>query len=450
MDFIPNTDQDHETMLRAMGVESFEDLVRDVPEKLREKAGLNLPPPLSEMELIREFRFLAERNRTPAREVSFLGAGAYRHFVPSAVSYLVSRSEFATCYTPYQPEVSQGTLQAIYEFQTFICELTGMDVANASMYDGATALAEAVLLALRGTGRKKILCSDLVHPHYRDVVRTYLNPLEVELELTDDVSDGVTNPARFRGKMDSDTACLIVQNPNFLGHVEDVAPVSDLAKQNESLLIQVTAEPLSLPLLRTSGEAGVDIFVGEGQSFGLPVSFGGPFLGLFAVREEWVRRLPGRLAGRTVGRNGETGYVLTLSTREQHIRRDKATSNICTNQALCALTASVYLALMGPTGLKELAALNWNKTEYAKRLFGSIPGFSTPYPHPGFNEFVLEVPVGPSAIRQRMKEEHIIPGWDLSRYYPDLRNHMLFCVTELISKQDMDRTAEILREFSKT
>jgi len=448
MDFIPNTDQDLNTMLQKMGMDSFQDLIQCIPEKLRMGAGLNLPAALSELELLQECRDLAERNATPATRISFLGAGAYRHFIPSTVSHLVSRSEFCTSYTPYQPEVSQGTLQAIYEFQTYICELTGMDVANASMYDGATALAEAVLLAVRATGRNKVLCSDLVHPHYREVVKTYLNQSGVALEMTGDSSEGVTQPGRFQGKMGSDTACLIVQNPNFLGHLEHCESIAELSKQNGSLFIQVTTEPISLALLRSPGEIGVDIFVGEGQSFGLPVSFGGPFLGLFAVRDEWVRKMPGRLVGKTLGQKEEAGYVLTLATREQHIRRDKATSNICTNQALCALSACVYLALMGPHGLKEVAMLNGNKTQYARRKFGSILGFSTPYPHSVFNEFVLKVPHTPSVIRKRLKKENIIPGLDLSDYFPKLGSHMLFCVTELISKKQIDETAEILQEFS--
>ncbi|MBN3033121.1 MAG: aminomethyl-transferring glycine dehydrogenase subunit GcvPA [Candidatus Saganbacteria bacterium] len=387
-----------------------------LPAGIRLKTPLNLPAPLSEPELLEALRLASEKNDVQA---NWLGAGSYSHFVPSAVKHLVGRAEFYTAYTPYQPEVSQGTLQAAYEYQSLICELTGLEAANASLYDGATALAEAAFMACRLTGRKEIAVSQAVHPNYREVLRTYCRAADLALtEIPFDPASGLTSaPCPLTPK----TACLILQQPNFFGNLETVAGLAGKVHAAGALFV-VSAYPISLGLLQAPGRYGADIVVGEGQSLGLPRNFGGPGLGLFATKNDFLRQLPGRIVGRTSACDGQPGYVLTLATREQHIRRERATSNICSNEALCALAATVYLSLLGKAGLKQVAGLCLQKTHYLKaRLKGAARWPATPV----FNELVVKT-------RQKV-------GLDLADHYPELAGHRLICVTELAKKSALDK-----------
>jgi glycine dehydrogenase subunit 1 len=392
------------------------DLFSDIPPSVRLKTPLSLPTPLSEPELLEELKTQSEKNKASA---SFLGAGIYNHFIPSAVKHIVSRSEFYTAYTPYQAEASQGTLQAIYEYQSMICALTGMEAANASMYDGATALAEAAFMACRITGRKEILVSSAVHPHYRQVLSTYCAAADLLLkEIPFDPKTGlnpynlILNPAH---------ACLILQQPNFFGNIEAIDGLAEKAHANGSLFI-VSADPVSLGLLKPPGEYGADIVVGEGQALGNPQNFGGPGLGIFATKNEFLRQMPGRIAGKTVDVEGNPGYVLTLATREQHIRRERATSNICSNEALCALSASVYLSLLGKRGLRQVAELCLQKANYLKKKLGNKVLWKDT---PSFKEF---------AVKTETKT-----GVDLGRFYPDLKGHRLIFVNELVKKDTLSR-----------
>jgi len=448
MRYIPNTAYVRQEMLREIGVKSMEDLFADIPRDLLLHRDLRIPGPLSELDLSRHVKRLSEENTHGERASYFLGAGAYFHWVPSVVSHLAGRSEFYTAYTPYQPEVSQGTLQAIFEFQTYMTLLTGMEVANASMYDGASALAEAVLMAMRiKPGRKDILIPSTVHPEYREVVETYLLAQDadiVDFPFTDDFQ---TNWEAVEERISERTCCLVVQNPNFFGAVESLQALRHLSeKVHESggLLIVTVAEPLSLGIIIPPGEYETDIVVGEGQSLGNPVSFGGPFLGVFATKNAFVRKMPGRLVGQTTDSRGERGYVLTLATREQHIRREKATSNICTNQALCALRASIYLSILGKKGLREVALINVKNANYAREKISGIKGCKT-YEIPIFNEFVVKCEKPVSEIQKSLLDHGIVGGLDLSRFFPTLKNHILFCVTELNSHTEIDKMCRILR-----
>ena len=391
------------------------DLFADVPAKVRLKNPLALPTPLSEPELLAE---LAAQSRRDLPASSFLGAGSYEHFIPSALKHIIGRSEFYTAYTPYQPEVSQGTLQAIYEYQSLVCKLTGMEVANASMYDGATALAEAAFMACRLTGRQEILVPRAVNPNYREVLKTYCRAANLELkEVAFDPASGLT-PAPY--PLTAKTACLILQQPNFFGGLEKVAGVAEQAHAAGALLI-ACVDPVSLGILKAPGRYDADIVVGEGQALGLPRNFGGPGLGLFAAKKEFLRQMPGRIAGLTRDRDGKRGFVLTMSTREQHIRRERATSNICSNEALCALAATVYLSLLGKTGLRLVAELCLQKANYLKQRLNKV----VPWPAPIFNEFVI------------MTDRKV--GVDLARFYPELKGRRLVCVNELVKKEALDQ-----------
>jgi glycine dehydrogenase subunit 1 len=395
------------------------DLFADVPARVRLSAPLDLPPPLSEPELLKDLLAQSQKNK-PASP--FLGAGSYDHFIPSALKHIIGRSEFYTAYTPYQPEASQGTLQAIYEYQSLICKLTGMEVTNASLYDGATALAEAAFLACRATGRKEIVVPLTVHPHYRDLLKTYCRAADLKLtELPFDPASGLLPTPH---PLSSDTACLIIQQPNFFGGLESVGGLADKVHASGALLI-VSADPLSLGLLKAPGHYGADIVVGEGQSLGLPRNFGGPALGLFATRNNFLRQMPGRVVGLTSDLDGKRGFVLTMSTREQHIRRERATSNICSNEALCALAAAVYLSLLGRSGLKLVAELCLQKANYVKKKLLAHPSCSLSFPAtPCFNEFVV----------QTNKKV----GLDLAPYYPELKGSRLVCINELTTKKELD------------
>jgi len=445
MRYLPHTAQDVRDMLDAIGVASSEELFVEIPDKLRLKRPLELDAPLSEPELAREMERLAGDSATTGNTLSFLGGGAYPHFIPAAIDQLVLRSEFTTAYTPYQPEISQGTLQAIFEFQTMICQLTGMDVANASLYDGASACAEAALMAMRATRRSKVVISAGVHPEYRATVATYCRYLDAELVEAPLAADGRTDVRALTKLLDDKTAALIAGYPNFFGVIEDLAALAEVTHACGARLVASVQEPIALGLLKSPGELGADIVAGEGQSFGIPVSFGGPYLGFFASREKDLRAMPGRLVGETVDLSGERGFVLTLATREQHIRREKATSNICSNQGLCALTATIYMALLGKQGLREVARQNHAKSNYAREQIAALPGFGLAFGGPAFNEFVITCPGDAEELISRLEAEDILAGIPLSRYFPDRNNQLLVCVTETHSRADIDRLVAALK-----
>jgi glycine dehydrogenase subunit 1 len=441
MRYIPHTDDDVRGMLAAIGAPSVASLFECVPEKLRLARPLGLPEAGSEQEVLAELGELASRNAHAGSHAWFLGAGTYAHFVPSAVDALASRGEFYTAYTPYQAEISQGTLQAIFEWQTMMAGLTGLEVSNASMYDGASATAEAALMALRITRRRKVAVSAALHPHYRAVLATYLAGLDAELAEIPRSDTGTTSSAA--GWVDGDTACVIVQQPNFFGCIEDLAAQGAAAAAGGALLVSVTAEALSLALLRPPGACGADIACGEAQSFGVPMGFGGPHLGFLCTRSRHVRQMPGRLVGATEDAHGRRGFVLTLSTREQHIRRERATSNICTNQGLCLLMATIYLALLGRRGLRGLAELNLSKAEYAKARLARA-GLRARFSAPTFNEFAVAVPGDPAAALARAREAGIVAGLDLAPHAPELGPALLVCATELAAREQIDRLADAL------
>ena len=427
--YIPNTPAEQEEMLAVLGVNSVDDLFLDIPEPYR-NPPLLLPEPLSELEIQQELSGLAAHNRPLGSGPSFLGAGSYHHFIPSIVKALVTRGEFLTAYTPYQAEASQGTLQVIFEFQTLVCNLYGMEVANAGMYDGATSLAEAVLMACRVTQRNKVALADSLSPAYQDVIRTYCQAQDIETNTVPS-----TKPDIEEG-----TACLAVQYPNYFGYIEDLATHASAAHNQGSLFV-VSADPTTMGMFQPPGHYGADIVTGEGQPLGIPPSFGGPYVGLFATKQEYVRQMPSRLSGRTVDRHGNPGYVLTLQTREQHIRRERATSNICTNEALYALASTIYLAALGKQGLKQVAELCYQKAHYAASRIDALPGYSLPLDGTFFQEFVVTCPVPPAEVNQRLSDRNILGGMDVSESIP---NGMLLCVTEMNSRRDIDALVEVL------
>jgi glycine dehydrogenase subunit 1 len=444
MRYIPNTDADRQSMLETMGLTAIEELFSGIPEEVRYAGPLKIPKALSEQDMLRHMRALANHNANVEDYAAFLGAGAYHHFIPSVVPVLTSRGEFMTAYTPYQPEMAQGTLQALYEYQTLICQLTDLEVANASLYDGSTGVAEAVLMARRLTQRDDVLISEAVHPEYRAVLQTYLQNLGMRVhEMTVD-DTGQTSLQRLRRGLSARIACVVVQSPNFFGVIEDLTGFADMTHHEQALLVQAVAEPVSLGLLKPPGAWGADIAVGEGQAFGNALSYGGPYLGFFATRDQYVRQMPGRLAGETVDTEGRRGYVLTLSTREQHIRREKATSNICTNEGLCALAATIHLCTLGKVGLRRLAELNLQRATYVRQQLGSIPGCRVPFTGPTFNEFVLETPKPACALIRQLSAQRLIPGVDLGRFYPERSHQLLICVTEMNSREDIDRLGTAL------
>ncbi|MCW7754434.1 aminomethyl-transferring glycine dehydrogenase subunit GcvPA [Desulfobotulus sp. H1] len=445
MRYLPHTQEDVTAMLETIGVSSVEDLFDAVPEDSRPLHPLDLEPPLSEWDLVRRMESMARNHASADRARVFLGAGSYSHHIPAIIPQLLGRSEFTTAYTPYQPEVSQGTLQAIFEYQTLTARLLGMDLANASMYDGASALAEALLMALRlGKGKKKVALSRAIHPRYREVVKTYCSPAEFELvELPFDPESGTTD---FSGLKDMEgLAALAVQSPNIFGCIENLAEAANLAHESQSLLVAAFTEPLAFGLIRNPGSQGADIVCGEGQSFGIPQSFGGPGLGMFACRMTHVRNMPGRVVGETKDVNGERGFVLTLSTREQHIRREKATSNICSNQGLCATASAMYMAALGGTGIRELAAQNRDKAAFLMGILEGT-GFRPVFSSPVFNEFVMKAPDGFAAIHAKLMERNMVAGMSLGSWYPELEGAYLFCATETQSREDMEALAEAIEE----
>ncbi|MGC8873329.1 MAG: aminomethyl-transferring glycine dehydrogenase subunit GcvPA [Chloroflexia bacterium] len=449
MAYSPHTDAQREEMLRAIGVDSIAELFADVPSRYR-FPSLHLPEPLSEPEILQELQQIASWNAHVGEYTCLLGAGAYHHYIPSVVPAIVGRSEFYTAYTPYQPEISQGTLQAIFEYQTMICALTGMEVANASHYDGGTAVAEALIMAynvLKGK-RRKVLLSPTLHPEYREVCRTYLRGTGIELTADEDLRADLD---ALEAAVDGETICVVVQTPTFLGEVLDPRRLQRLAEaaHTAGALLVVAVDPISLGLFVPPGEVGADIVVGEGQALGNPLSFGGPYLGFFACRKAEVRRMAGRLVGQTVDAEGHRGFVLTLSTREQHIRREKATSNICSNEALNALAAAVYLACLGRRGLRQVAEVCYHRAHYAASRIAKLQGFELLSTWPFFKEFVVRCPIAVEELNDRLLEHAFIGGFDLSRTHPHLERAMLLCVTEMVPVSEIDRLVRVLPEVAR-
>ena len=441
-------------MLATLGVNTIDELFADIPDEFR-NPSLALPSPMAELEVQQELSSLASKNRALGSGPSFLGAGSYNHFIPAIVKALMTRGEFLTAYTPYQAEASQGTLQVIYEFQTLISNLYGMEVANAGMYDGATSLAEGVLMACRVTRRSHVAVADTLSPYYRQVIEAYCQAQGLELHT---VSSGQAP------SLDQETACLVVQYPNFYGYIEDMAGLTEAAHSQGALLV-VSADPMAMGMFQPPGHYGADIVTGEGQPLGIPASFGGPYVGLFATKQEYIRQMPSRLSGRTVDNQGRTGYVLTLQTREQHIRRERATSNICTNEALYALASTIYLAALGKQGLRQVAELCYQKAHYAAGRIAQLPGYSLPFQGTFFQEFVVSCPTSPSDINRRLLDQNILVGLNISEAFSNVppieggitggssphtaesTNAMLLCVTEMNSRQEIDALVEALSEF---
>ena len=443
--FLPLTVVERQEMLGAMGAESVAELFQDIPGEILLSWPLALPPSLSESEVFQHFSSLAAKNQNTREYVSFLGAGVYDHFIPAVIRHVTGRTEFYTPYTPYQAEVSQGVLQSIFEYQTLICQLTGMEVTNASLYDGSTALMEGAVMACSITRRSKVLLSHAVNPFYRQVLQSYFSGRNYQLEEMP-IQSGKTDLAQLKEFLSEETAVLVVQTPNFFGLLEDLQGVADLLHAQGGLLLVVT-DPLSLPIFKTPAEFDADIVVGEGQSLGNTPSFGGPLLGFLATREKYLRRLPGRIVGETVDLNGNRGFVLTLQTREQHIRRERATSNICTNHALNALAAAVYLVTLGPQGLREVAELCLQKAAYAREKINSLAGYAQVFPGTYFKEFPVRIPGEAAALNKKLLKSNIMGGLDLSKYYPELQDTMLLCVTEQRTRGEIDLLVQELEAW---
>ncbi|NOY84060.1 MAG: aminomethyl-transferring glycine dehydrogenase subunit GcvPA [Nitrospirae bacterium] len=437
MEYIPKTPTEEAEMLEEIGVASFDDLL-EIPAEFRLNRPLHLPKPLSQMALKREMSILSRKNRDTSTTLSFLGGGSYDHFIPSTVGHVIGRSEFYSAYTPYQAELSQGLLQTIYEYQSMICQLTDMEVSGASLYDGASALAEAALMAIRITKRSKILVSESVHPHHRAVIKTYLSGLPGAMLEDVSLEQGRLSLQSLENAMDETVAAVLIQYPNFYGQLESAEKVEAIVHAKGGLLV-MAVDPISLGVLKTPGEFNADIAVGEGQALGNAQSFGGPYMGFFATRKKMIRQLPGRIVGATTDVQGRAGFCLTLQTREQHIKRERATSNICTNQALNALAASVYLATVGKKGLREVASLCLEKSHAAQEKIAAIPGFSRVFEGPFFKEFVVKTPKAASEVLADVLKEEIFAGIDLGVFDRNLSDHLLICLTEKHEDEDIDR-----------
>lgn len=442
--YLPMTEEDKKSMLETIGVKSVDELFSDIPESVQFKGEYKIKKAKPETSLMKELTVLAGKNADLRRNTSFLGAGVYDHYMPTIVDHVISRSEFYTAYTPYQPEISQGELQAIFEFQTMICELTGMEVANSSMYDGSTALAEAAMLSAGQTKRKKLLVSSAVHPESKEVIKTYAKGQYIEV-VEVPTTDGVTDIEELKNLINDEIAAVVVQYPNFFGRIEPMKELEEVIHANKAMFV-VSSNPLSLGVLTPPGKFGADIVAGDAQPFGIPTAFGGPHCGYFAVTSKLMRKVPGRLVGQTTDDQGRRGFVLTLQAREQHIRRDKATSNICSNQALNALAASVAMTALGKKGVREIAAANLQKANYAKKAFKDN-GFELAYVGPTFNEFVVKLNKPVKDINQQLLKKGIIGGYDLGRDYSELANHMLVAVTELRTKEEIDTFVKELGDF---
>ncbi|MDO5037374.1 MAG: aminomethyl-transferring glycine dehydrogenase subunit GcvPA [Tissierellia bacterium] len=441
--YIPGTQEDKKAMLEALGLESTQDLYKSIPDKFRLDGLLDLPEGLSELDLDKYLRGLAKMNKTLSDYPCFLGAGAYDHYQPSLVDALSSRSEFFTAYTPYQPEISQGTLQSIFEFQSLIARLTGMDIANASLYDGGTACAEAAIMACAKSRKSEILVSKALAPSYREVLETYAKGQNINVRSLE-IKNGVTDLEDLRAKLSNETAGVLIQSPNFFGLLEDVEAAAEITHGAKKAAMILSTDPFSLGLLRAPGDMGVDIVVGEGQSLGLPLSFGGPYLGILATNKSFMRKIPGRLIGQTVDKEGKRSFVLTLAAREQHIKRERATSNICTNQGLMALMATIYMATLGKKGMKEAAYQATQKAHYAYDRLLETGLFEPLFEGPFFLEFALKSKIDPKKVNEVLMEGGIIGGYDLGRSYPDHQGALLFAVTEKRTKEEIDQMVRLL------
>ncbi len=448
MAYIPHTDDDRREMLKTIGVQEIADLFAPIPEEVRLTGDLAIPPALDEIGLVRHLQSLAEKNRNLDRYLCFLGAGIYDHFSPAVVDALISRGEFLTSYTPYQPEVSQGMLQSIYEYQTLICQLTGMELANASMYDAATAIAEGALMAIDITHRDTVVVARSVHPHYRRVLETYILRSGFKLETLDH-DEGVMSMGVLSKQLSDNVACMVVQQPNFFGNLEDLQTFHDEIRKVGALSV-VCVDPISLGLLKPPGEFGADIVVGEGQSLGCSMGFGGPLLGFFACKREYQRKFPGRIVGATTDSQGRRGFTMTLRTREQDIRREKATSNICTNEALLALCATIYLCEMGKQGLQQVADLCLQKAHYAFDRLCALAGVEPRFQAPFFKEFTIRLPFAhpPASVNQALLDYGMIGGYELRKFYPELADSMILCVTETKTREDIDRLVSAMAQIT--
>jgi glycine dehydrogenase subunit 1 len=443
--YIPNTEEQQIEMLKEIGVPSFEHLLNSIPEEIRLKSALNIPDGIPEQELFEKIYKLSKRNLDFINFKPLIGAGAYRHYVPEVVKTVLSRSEFYTAYTPYQPEISQGTLQTMFEVQTHLTRLTGMDVVVPSIYDGASATAESALMALRINNKKRVIMSSLVHPHYKETVRTYIEPHGIEIAEAPQ-REFQLNMEELKKLIDQDTACVIIQNPNFLGGVENIALISDIAHKNGALLIVAVVESLSFAILKSYKETGADIIAGETQSFGMDLNFGGPYNGFIASKESYVRQIPGRIAGKTIDAEGNRAFVMTLRAREQDIRREKATSNLCSNHALNLFAINTYLSLLGKEGLYKLAILNTKSAHYLRnKLLETDKFYRNDYPF--FNEFILRAKNNPEIIREKLLEGGFLPPLKVSDFFPSQESELLFAVTEILSKEDLDRAIDIIRSL---
>ncbi len=448
MPYVPLTEKERTKILETTGVNDFSGLLAGIPEDLRFTGELNISPSLTEQDLLSLFGDIAKSNTSLDSTVSFLGAGAYNHYIPSTVDSLISRSEFFTSYTPYQPEISQGTLQAVFEYQTLICQLTAMEVSNASLYDGASATAEAVLMARRVTKRHGVLLSGALHPAYRETVKTYMQACANDIKEVPFCSEkGSTTLEAVEALLTEDTSCLVVGHPNFFGSLEEVEALAEALHKRDVLLIVVVTEPLSLALLQPPGRMGADIVVGEGQSFGNSLNYGGPYFGFMAIKEKFLRQMPGRVVGKSLDSDGRSAYCLTFATREQHIRRERATSNICTNQGLATLSAGIYLTSLGRKGLKKLARINLSRAAYLKEKLLKIQGVTEAFTSPTFNEFAVTLPASADKTLETLKTKNFIGGLDLGRYYPAMSNALLISVTEMNSKADIETFAEALKDM---
>ncbi|MFH1588670.1 MAG: aminomethyl-transferring glycine dehydrogenase subunit GcvPA [Candidatus Diapherotrites archaeon] len=442
LNFISNTEKEKKEMLEAIGINSTDELFKDIPKELFLKEELKLGEALSEQELISQINELSKKNANASEYAYFLGAGAYNHFIPAVVPHLAFRSEFYTAYTPYQPEISQGSLQAIYEWQTFISELTGMDLANASVYDGASAVADAMMMAKNYSKKKEVIIAKSLNPEYKKVVQTYAKANELIIHEIN-YENGLLSLTELKEKLNENTAIVIVQNPNFFGLIENLQEISDIAHEKNSLFAVAISEPISFGLLEGPGNYGADIVIGEGQSFGIPMSFGGPGVGFLATNMKYVRMVPGRLSGKTIDLDGKQGFLLTLQAREQHIRREKSISNICSNQALIALNATIYLSTLGKNGLKELANLNLQKAHYAAEKINALNGFELVFNSPFFNEFVIKTQDS-KKVKEKLLEKKIIAGYELEQEFPEMKNCLLLTVTEMNSKKQIDEMINVL------
>jgi len=447
MDYTPHSNKEIQEMLSFLGIKFLEDLYNNIPDEIKQKKRLNLPEPLSEIELLKRLKFISNKNVSTNEKISFLGAGNYDHFIPSVVNYIISRPELYTSYTPYQSELSQGILRSMFEYQTMVCELTGMDISNISLYDGATAVAEAANMAISITKKKKILISETLHPEYRQVLKTYMKPREIEI-IEIPMKDGITDKEKIDVRLIDESSCLIVSQPNFFGNLEPIDKIFPMLSNSNTLAI-ACVNPLSLALLKPPTDFGADIIVGDGQILGNPQSFGGPSFGFLTCKKKYLRKIPGRIVGQTVDSDGKIGYVLTLQTREQHIRREKATSNICSNQSLNVLAACGYLSYIGRDGFKEIAELCYRNAHYLFKKLIDIEGINPAFNSKFFNEFVVYIDLNSTELKKILLKNGILGPACLENWYPSLEKRYLFAVTEKRTEDEMDILAETLNEALK-